>query len=222
MEVRWNPAGELNSLLADRAESATARQPVDVLGHPGELFHYDGGGDFTALWVDGPHVVEARGAFDTVELYRAQLERLELVDVETWLSAMPESVITPATRAAVVDGMLRDIPRPEGFDTEALYAGGGVDDRYQLGAEVAGSVACAWIEQWIEAGDTGDGASAEAAAVALATSPDWPVLQAMDAEGDYPEAVWELSSEASRPGAGTGPSPALRSRYVASLGCSQG
>ena len=44
---------------------------------------------------------------------------------------------------------------------------------------------CGWIERWL-AGDP-------KAAAALASSRDWPLLRQMDAEGDYPEVVWQYA-----------------------------
>ena len=52
--------------------------------------------------------------------------------------------------------MLAGVPHPEGFDIVALQSGDGIRDRYQLGAQVAGAVACAWIEQWVDARRAGD------------------------------------------------------------------
>lgn len=63
--------------------------------------------------------------------------------------------------------------------------GGVVNQRYQLGARVAGGVACAWSEQWVAATTAGDDAGAKEAVDAMATAADWPILVEMDAEGAY-------------------------------------
>ncbi len=86
-----------------------------------------------------------------------------------------------APRRTTIDEMLEGIPLPPGFHAPA--ATGATRDRYQLGARVAGAVACGWIARWID-GDK------EEAAKALATSRRWPILLEMNAEGDYPEMVW--------------------------------
>jgi hypothetical protein len=56
---------------------------------------------------------------------------------------------------------------------------------------VAGTVACLWLRQWGEATRTGDTAAAEEAVKAMATSRHWPILQQMNPDGDYPEAIWQ-------------------------------
>ena len=105
--------------------------------------------------------------------------------------------------------MLAGLPFPPGFDREALRSLQ-TRDRYQLGARVAGAVACGWIERWL-AGDP-------KAAAALATSRDWPVLQQMNAEGDYPEVVSQFA-DAVASGGGTGKARVTRESARDGLGC---
>jgi hypothetical protein len=59
---------------------------------------------------------------------------------------------------------------------------------------VAGSVACAWIDRWAQARRAGDGAAEREAADAMATSRRWRVLNEMNADGDYPEVLWEYAA----------------------------
>jgi hypothetical protein len=137
-----------------------------------------------------------------------------------WLSALPESVVKPSGRAQVVQDMLARIPLPPGFDVSSLEAGDTVRGRYRLGAQVAGAVACAWIERRLAARASGDEGAARAAVDAMATSRTWPVLLELDSEGDYPEVLWEYADAM----AGA-PVPAGRARvsveesYSAALGC---
>ena len=49
-----------------------------------------------------------------------------------------------------------DIPTPAGFDSAGLETNDLIRDRYQLGAEIAGAVACAWVGQWDTALASGD------------------------------------------------------------------
>jgi hypothetical protein len=94
--------------------------------------------------------VPAHSSFDSVEECRGVAATLQNVDVDTWLSAMPDSVIKPNGRAVAVNKMLEDIPVPDSVDVDELKSRGVVSDRYQLGAQVAGAVACGWIDQWVE------------------------------------------------------------------------
>ncbi|HEX6390871.1 MAG TPA: hypothetical protein VFZ89_15530 [Solirubrobacteraceae bacterium] len=91
-------------------------------------------------------------------------------------------------------------------------------DRYQLGAHVAGAVACAWIARWDAARTRGDEATAKAAAAALAGSRDWKILNEMNAEGDYPEVVWEYA-DAIRKGDGTWYGRPIVNETKNGLGC---
>jgi hypothetical protein len=83
----------------------------------------------------------------------------------------------------------------------------------QLGARVAGAVACGWFDAWV-AGD-------ERALDALATAREWPVLLAMQAEGDYPEVLWELVAAARSGGDVPAGKPGIDAAqvYEEGLGC---
>jgi hypothetical protein len=145
---------------------------------------------------------------------------LRAVDVDRWLSAMPASVVTPESRPEVARQMLADVPQPEGFDVSALEQGSGkVRDHYQLGAEVTGAVACAWIGQWVDAKRAGDDSAVREAAGAMATSHTWAVLKEMTDEGDYPEVLWQYA-DAMAGGAAAGEKQVpIEQSYRSALGC---
>lgn len=189
--IFWLPGSNYDSLLADRQESTDLDEEVTVAGHAGILMRYSDE-DFTTVWQQDGYVVEGRGYSDR-DTYDDVLDLLHAVDVDTWLSAMPESVVRPENNDAVVAEMIADIPIPDGLDPATLGDGGGVLDRYQLGARVTGAVACVWIDRWITATEAGDVASAEAAATAMASSHDWAILTEMAEEGAYSEVLWEYA-----------------------------
>jgi len=122
--------------------------------------------------------------------FRSLLGSLTIVDEETWLAAIPESVVTD--RATAVAEYLADIPLPTGFDSAAL-AQGPAEDWYQVGADVTGAVSCAWIEQWMAGKAAGNQTIVDEAVAAMATSRDWDVLVEMSSPGDFPEAVWQYA-----------------------------
>lgn len=205
---------------------------VDVAGHPAAVFaslDEDGelGSTFysTVLWQDGDYVVTLLvGPLDEESL-RELASSVQEVDVDTWLSAMPESVIDTADRASAVQEMLADIPVPEGFDAAALEdANGGAGQEYHsIGADVTGEVVCAWVDVWAAAKASGDTAGAQAAVDAVGTSRDWDVLHEMDTqyESDWPETVWEVADSMAGDGtlpAGPGALP-LEQEVVNLLGC---
>jgi hypothetical protein len=220
LELRWQPVDQFDGLVADRKSSADLQDTVSVAGASATLFRYEGASDFTSIWKLGDHVLEARAAFATLDEYRTVVRRLKPVDVDAWLRAMPASVIKPVTRGLVVDEMLRGIPLPPAFDATPLHSSTVVKDRYQLGAEVAGAVACGWIESWVAATDAGDATTAKAAVDAMATARTWPVLKDMVRDGDYSEVLWEYADAMA--GDGTvlgGRQLTVRESYRVALGC---
>jgi hypothetical protein len=199
LDLHWRP-GPHRVWVKDRAASGVRMEDVAVLGSEATVFRYRGtAGDFTALWRRGGYTMELRVGLDRgadpmpFARYRRLLGSLHEVSVDAWLGAMPASVVLPDQSDSVVDGMLADMTLPPGFDRSALGTGDAVRDRYQLGAQVAGAVACAWIRHWIDARRTGD-ARAEAAAVdAMQGSRRWAILNEMNAAGDYPEVLWDVA-----------------------------
>lgn len=218
LDLHWRAASEHDDFVQDRAASADSPSTITVAGHQAVLFQYTGTTDFTTLWLDGDHSVELRGRFPTIDDYLAVIGTLERVSIDDWLTAMPASTVRPDSRAAAVEDMLTDIPLPTGLDVEALKDSGSVSDRYQLGAQVTGTVACAWIEQWLAATETGDTAAAQEAVNAMNTSRNWAILLEMDSDGYYPEMVW-LHADALSDGGTSSQEGFTVDGYVEALGC---
>jgi hypothetical protein len=91
--------------------------------------------------------------------------------------------------------MLKGIPVPKTFAPARVPDEGLTTDRYQVGAQVTGTVSCLWFRQWGEALRTGDTSAKVEAEKAMATAEHWPILREMATEGAYPETVWELGRE---------------------------
>ena len=190
-----------------------------MAGHEGKLFRYTGSEDFTALWIDGDHSVTLRGAMSEAE-FRSLTATVVAVDIDTWLDAMPDSVVAPLDRNAVIDDMLSGIQVPTGFD-ETIWEAPGVSDRYQLGALVSGSIACAWFDMWVAADARGDVTAKRQAADAMATSRTWRILLEMEAEGAYPQVLWEYADDLANDGISTalGRDTIRTGEYLVGLGC---
>lgn len=220
LDLHWRDGAAFDQYVEDRSREAVDTDTTTVLGNEAHMFLYAGGGnDWTTLFYDGRYTIEVRGVFDDTTLYRSLLDSLVEVDVDTWLSAMPDSVIASADRPAAVRQMLADIPLPEDFDTTALEEGP-LRERYQLGAEVAGAVACAWIERWVDATERGNQSAADNAAAALSTSRGWSILQEMTDFGFYPEVLWEYVDAVNGDGTVTGGRElSVESSYRPALGC---
>jgi hypothetical protein len=217
VELHWSTDSGREAKL-DR-EGATRRADAKVLGTTATVFRYDGpADDFTALWTLDGYALELRGALPAHE-FTAVLRSLRIVSVDDWLGAMPASVVTPATTAETVNSMLADMTLPAGFDKASLRDEGSVRDRYQLGARVAGAVACAWIERWIAARRRADDSGVRQAVAALAGSKHWAVLREMQADGAYPTAVWQYADAVAAGGLADSKGLSVEDSYRSTLGC---
>jgi hypothetical protein len=188
LDIFW--VGGATSKDSDKFDMTPAGY-AEIDGSRAYVGYYGTGDDkeFEAIWSVDDQALDARGAFPTKADFLAVATTLHRVDVDTWLSALPASVIDPASRAATVERMLADVPQPAGFDLSDLTISAQVSDRYQLGAKVIGAVSCAWIHQWAH----GTAAERQAASEAMATSRQWAILNEMQADGDYPKVVWEIA-----------------------------
>lgn len=197
-ELHWR-VGPLSGWVEDRAASSDFSMTAPVLGSEARVFRYMGGKPgsytFTALWDDRGRVLEFRATVPDLAAFERMLSALHRVSDITWLSAMPASVITAAGHPTTVSAMLAGIPLPPGFDASSIAHNGLAQNRYQLGAAVAGTVACMWIARWAEGQRSGNTAEARAAIAAMASSPHWPVLHGMESEGAYPAVLEEYAAE---------------------------
>jgi hypothetical protein len=194
LEMDWYPAREYQGYYVDRLD-VSAPQPGGIEGWAGDVFTYSKSdfalmlkprdGVFVELRTGGSWT---RGAFDRV------LTHIEQVDVPAWLAAMPPEIVTPERAAQAVTKVLAGVPLPPKFDTSTLDTLG-TNDQYQFGAQVIARVGCGWILEWDRARKAGDVAAAQRAVAALRSSHDWPVLKTMSADGDYPEAFWEVADK---------------------------
>jgi hypothetical protein len=199
--LNWR-AGPIGTWKRDRAQSAAVHTTAPVLGTTADVYEYRAAGQFrrrdhhdiTALWNDGARVMEFRAAAPSMDAFKTLLAGLRRVDTHAWLSAMPASVVKTARRGDVVTAMLRGIPLPPGFDEARIPGAKLTKDRYQLGASVAGTVACSWIRVWSRARHAGDTRAAERAIAAMATAKRWPVLREMSRSGAYPEVLEEFAA----------------------------
>jgi len=165
--------------------------PVQLAGADALMWPYSAD-DHTAIGVAAQGVYpEVRGAGMARAAYLDLLTQLRWTDQAGFEASLPESSVTGAERGDVVEQMLSDVPVPPDWEKPDSTE----TDRYQLGAAVAGSVACQWIAEFERATRSGDQAAASQAADAMATSRDWAILREMDATGDYPEVLWELADE---------------------------
>ncbi|MEN8114643.1 MAG: hypothetical protein ABFS21_09670 [Actinomycetota bacterium] len=226
-EVRiWSgTAADFEVQVLNRGIDGRSVRPTTIDGAPAVIaYHSDSLERVFVVGGDDEYVIEIDlnplfGNATDADL-DAILAQIRKVDLATFEAAMPEGSVASGEVSGVVDEMLADVPLPPGFDTSFLSATG---DRYHVGANVVGNVACAWIEQWIEATAEGDVKRAEEAAAALATSHDWSILREMQQQGAYPEVLWEYADAVA--GDGTvmgGRILTVEESYAQALGCSGG
>jgi hypothetical protein len=194
LELNWYPARLYRGYLRDRAQVSPPRRSR-LLGRTTTTVEYRRGEYATILAPMGPVFLELRGDLGDLAAYESVLHSLRQVDVDTWLGAMPASVIQPDARAPVVDHMLRGVPYPPGFDPSGLEAETAVLDHYDLGVRVADAVACGWVESYLAARDAGDADAERRAVAAMSSSHRWPLLRQMEREvkGGWAHNIWTVA-----------------------------
>jgi hypothetical protein len=194
-QLNWRSGG-LASWVEDRASEAARTASAPVLGTTAHVYQYEGGTpghrDITALFRYDGRVLEFRAGAADIEAFEALLATLKRVDTDTWLSAMPASVVKAPDRDAAINQMLQGIPVPPGFDPSDVEGAKLTKDRYQLGAAVVGTVACQWFKRWSDARTAHDRAKEREATAAMATAKGWPVLHEMAKQGEYPHVLLEF------------------------------
>jgi len=148
-----------------------------------------------ATWSEDGYVLEMRAAVPDLAAFAERLSWLKRVGSQTWLDAMPPSVVKSADHDAVVREMLKGIPLPSTFRPSNVPGEGLTTDRYQVGAAVTATVSCLWFRQWGQARRNGDRAAELEAEKAMATSRHWPVLRELAKDGAYPATIWKLAEE---------------------------
>ena len=220
LHLIWTSTAEYDTHVKHLKRGAQASWTMTVAGEKTAVFQHDDSTDFSAVWLSDDHALLLHGRFPNFADYRDVASTLKRVDVNTWLSALPESVVQPYERSSSVESMLADIPVHPSVDVDELKDSPEVRDRYHLGAEVTAAVSSAWISQWVDATNEGDADSAQQAVDAMSTARNWTVLQEMNEEGDWPEVVWEYADAM----ADNSPVPAGRpvtveESYRSALGC---
>lgn len=189
-DLHWRD-GPLSDWLDDRRNSNIDHGMHDVVNGTAAVIQYTDNTTYTALWAVDGRVLEYRTEAGNVDEFAALLDTLVVVDIDTWLTAMPDSVIKQVDQPAVIAEMLTGIPLPAGFDASGLANDAEVKDRYQLGGRVVTAVSCSWVEQWIDAENNGDTAAEQAAVDAMNTLSQWPIIQEMNQFGDYGRVLQE-------------------------------
>jgi hypothetical protein len=173
-------------VLGTTAQVDTRAEFWANVGGPGDR-------QMTAYWEADGLTFELRASVPDQAAFEERLGWLTEAEEAAWLAALPRTVVAPAQRDSVVAEMLRGIPTPKTFRPARVEDEGLPTDRYQVGADVTGTVACLWLRQWGAARRTGDKAAAAEAVKAMGTSKHWQVLHEMATGGAYPQVLWEIA-----------------------------
>lgn len=226
VEVMWSSEDRADAWST--APSSTPDQPggwepLTVAGHEAVAFKTE-----APIWVVIVAVPEG-----SIELRIPADDRAELativaairpVDNATFAAALPDTVVAPAERDAVIADMLADVPVPADFDP-ATAAGDlhGYSDRTVLATTVASQVACAWLDDWFTVWETSDAADLETILAALESAPSWPILEGITPQqSGLPATLGELVGTLRDGGAvqtGAGPAPISRDGVANTLEC---
>jgi hypothetical protein len=167
---------------------------VDTRAESAPRYGSPGDHEMSAAWKEDGRVIFLVTRVPDAHTFLERLDGLRKVDAQTWLAALPARVIKPMEYAPTVREMLKGIPLPPGFDPSRIPHHGLSQDRYQVGAVVGGTVACAWFHSWGQARAAGDtGAEARAERVLLGSETQWPIFREMAKEGAYPATVIEYA-----------------------------
>lgn len=199
-EIGWRPASLYDSYVKDRehiVDPPASGAPVEVLGRSAQLWAYSRDDHTVIREPELGYSFEIRGQGLSRADYLDLLDQLSLVDQDGLEASLPPRFVTTGERDAVTkemaDGIAEALGPAQGltpFGTPEPDFASDEPDRYSLGADVAGTVACAWLDSYVAGVESGDIAQSSDAVAALATSRQWPILLEMDARGDYPEVVW--------------------------------
>jgi hypothetical protein len=202
LEITSYDADQYDSYVEDReyiVDPPAPGQPIEVLGRPAQMWAYSAD-DHTAIReVQDGHWMEFRAQGVDRAGYLALLGQLHFVSEGDFAASLPDDYVTEGERTEAGQQIVADIRDVSGAgfpDGTSLQLAGGEDkDRYQFGAEVVGQYTCAWLESFEDAKTHDQPAQADEAARVLGTSRRWPILKEMNAEGDYPEVVWQYAHD---------------------------
>jgi hypothetical protein len=202
LEITTYPAKDYESYVRDREyikEAPVKGQPIQVLGRPALMWAYTPT-DHTAIReVENGRWMEIRADGVDQAGYLDLLGQLRVVSSAEFDASLPDGFVTEAERPAAAQKIVDDIQAVSGAgfpDGTTLQLGAGeAKDRYQFGAEVAGAYTCAWLEAFENATAHQQDDQAAQAARVLGTSRQWPILNEMNPDGDYPEVVWDYADQ---------------------------
>jgi hypothetical protein len=205
VELRWSHGSLEEALKTARCQPHPHGQrwtTLPVLGTTADVdtraeFYANQGAPgnrrMTAFWSEGGYLLELKAAVPDLAAFKERLSWLSRVDLQTWLDAMPATVVKAADHDAVVRQMLKGVPVPNDFKSSMIPDEGLTTSRLQVRGAVTNTVSCLWFRQWGAARRSGDNDAKVEAERAMATFRRWPILrEEAREEGGYPETLVKL------------------------------
>ena len=168
LDIMWGNADSYQGYVEDRrhiVQPAADGAPIVILDADAQMWAYSDD-DHTAIReVENDQWIEFRGSGMREAGYLALLDQLRLTDLAGFEATLPDSFVVEDERARRGRrGPRRDRRgrRPaaaRGVDRSSITSD--QNDDYQFGAEIAGAVACAWLDELADAQQAGDEARVE-------------------------------------------------------------
>lgn len=177
-DLFWTPASMLNDRVNDRVQSSTSTTTTSVGDIEWTMFDDGRSGHRAIALVDGSTIEVVASPTNESEFIDL-LGRIESVDVDTWLSALPASIVQPGSQIAVVEQMTADIPLPPGLEVSDITDTDIVGNRAQVAVAVLQPVVCGWIDTWFTAKESGDQQLVDQVEEVLGTAREWAVVEEM-------------------------------------------
>lgn len=118
-----------------------------------------------------------RGTASDEQGFVDRLASLEATDVDTWLAAMPPSVVLPDYAEDRLSRVLEGVSLPADTESSGLSPASMPQSEAQFDAYVLRGAFCSWLDEWWAADQQGDDGAAAAAIAELLRAPEWPALQ---------------------------------------------
>lgn len=177
-DIFWTPGSRFADLVDDRSRSSADTTAATAGNVDWTIFDYSGS-EYRAVGLIQSHTVEVVASPTAESEFVDLLDKIEIVDVDTWLSALPDSIVQPTNQVGVVEQMTADIPLPPGLALSDITDTNIVGNRTQVAIEVLRPVVCGWIDTWFTANDAGDQQLSERAEEVLGATRKWAIVQEM-------------------------------------------
>lgn len=177
-DLFWTPALMFNDRVNDRVQSSTSTTTTSVGHIEWTMFDYGRSEHRAIALVDGSTIEVVASPTNESEFVDL-LGRIESVDVDTWLRALPASIVLPDSQVAVVEQMTADIPLPPGLEVFDITDTDIVGNRAQVAVAVLQPVVCGWIDVWFTAQEAGDQQLVEQVEEVLGTAREWAIVEEM-------------------------------------------